>query len=254
MELPKVGEISFSILLRFSSPVIISFYFYLFNIRDPIQAHWWIILKSSLSKVWGNLANLAELESSSALIGSIIFLIFISSLFLGSIIFTIYRNLCYELIIYQFQDWVRWRLKRENYRTYLQKSLRNYKTPYEINSKQSMLLWSQIRQKFLGGYYNEMLGIYASNIHMLYLAGFIAIPFTLFAFFSGYKVTTILFLIIFFLFSGIGFWADWNYEDMELAALCSIDNKQELFDFMEEIVKCECWGKKKHKNANRGAK
>lgn len=245
MEMVKLGDLSFSILLRFFSPLIIYFYIYISN---PSQATSWI------TDLVDKLVYLGNIEKgSSLLLGSCIFLIFILSIVVGSIIFLIYRNLCYELIIRPGQDILRYCRKSENQRTRIRKLCKN-----KITKTQSMLIWHQIKIKYLEEHYPEMMEIYGSNIHLLYLSGFIAISFYIFSLLFNVKgaqyviplpvISTSLSLssktVILLLGLGlslIGALADWNYETRELSSLCPI-HPLKIKKFVNRIIKYACWG------------
>ena len=175
------------------SPVIAYFYLYICN--------------ASLAK---------QVIASLGILG-----ITISFLVLGSVIYLLYRPFVYNIIILRLQDICR--LKSNNYRTFLKKR-------YSIGTYEAMLLWVQIRDKYFKDCYSEMMKITASGIHLSYLAGIIAIPFTIWRFMVSDFKPALLFLVITSIFLLGAFLYDRYYEDTELRFLYSLnDNKLDLF-------------------------
>ena len=128
----------------------------------------------------------------------------ISLVVLGSIIYLIYRPLFYDGIITCLQD--KFRFNSDNYRTYLKKR-------YNLNTNLAKRLFIKIRDKYLKDYYSEDMKIQASGVHFIYIAGIIAIPFSIWrGVVYDYRLA-----VIFFSFASIlilcGFLSDRFYEE-----------------------------------------
>ena len=145
----------------------------------------------------------------------------ISLIILGSVIYILYKSIFYNLIILRLQDICR--LRTDNYRTFLKKR-------YDIGTYEAMHLWIQIREKyFKDRYYGRML-IPTSEIHLLYIMGIAAIPFSTWRFRINDFELSLLFLVIAPICFLVAFIYDRQYENMELRFLRSLDdNEMDLF-------------------------
>lgn len=146
---------------------------------------------------------------------------------IGSVIYLLYRPLFYDMIIIRLQD--RCRLNSDNYRTFLKKR-------YDIGTYESSLLWSQIRDKYFKNRYSEFMRITASGIHLIYIAGIIAIPFSIWGFMISDFKLSLIFLGIASIFLFGAFLNDRNYEDTELRFLYSLDD-DELDLFVSKMLR-----------------
>jgi len=175
-----------------------------------------------------NPSFIKELAESLGTLLSIIGII--SFVFLGSVIYLVYRALLYNMLILHIQDF--FRRKPGNYRTYL-------KQHYGIGTHEAQQLWLQIKGKYFKDCYSQPMKEIASGIHLIYLAGFIAIPF---AFWNlTYSSFTLKwpFLVIALIFLLGAFFLDRSYEDIEVRFLYSLDDteRNDLHLFVTRILK-----------------
>jgi len=113
----------------------------------------------------------------------------ISLVFLGSVIYLLYRPI-FDTFIQRLQD--KFRHNSDNYRTYLKKRYSHY----NISSREAQLLYMMIRDKYLKDNYSQMMRETASGIHLLYLAGIIAVPFFIWQLMGSHFAVPLFFLLI----------------------------------------------------------
>ena len=134
---------------------------------------------------------------------------------LGSIIYLIYRPLFYDGIIVHLHD--KFRFNSDNYRTFLKKR-------YKLNTYEAKRLFIKIREKYLKDCYSEDMKIIASGIHFIYIAGIIAILFSIWRIIENDYNLAVIFLIFASILMLSAFLLDRNYEDRELDLLLDMGN------------------------------
>ncbi|MFQ5853338.1 MAG: hypothetical protein ACE5JU_22490 [Candidatus Binatia bacterium] len=173
-------------------------------IFSPAIAYFYLLISDrAIAK---NLLNsLAPLEIGFALI------------VLGVVVYLLYRPLIYNLIITRIQD--RFRLKTDNYRTFLKKR-------YTIGTHEACLLWDQIKEEYLKDRYSADMRTFASGVHLLYLSGTVALPFLIWRLSIKDWLSSLLFVGVAAVCLTAAFLSDRYYEDVEMRLLRSLENSQ----------------------------
>lgn len=151
----------------------------------------------------------------------------IGSLAIGSVMYLLYRYLFYDIVIIRIHDKCRHGTD-DNYRTYLKKR-------YSIGTHEAMLLWVQIREKYFKDHYSENMEKDASGIHLMYIIGIIATPFTIWKLLISDFGLAFIFLIITIICLMAAFFRDRTYEDTELRFIYSLDD-DELDSFASKML------------------
>ncbi len=159
----------------------------------------------------------------------------ISFIFLGSILYFLYRPL-YNAIALRLHDSHLCRHNSDNYRTYLKKRYEN--DNYKIGTPEATQLWIQIRDKYLKDRYTQEMKEAASGIHLIYLAGFIALLFAIWMGIAHKYIICGSFLGIMVICFLSAFFLDRVYEGIEVGFLYSLGDNQrnDLDSFVRRIL------------------